>query len=87
VVSLECKAKTFTKLSLSTKDVLCTHFVRARGNPVNIYEKCSADGFKLIGSFVSARRAGLFLGISGSTITKYVQSGQIYKERYKLSSK
>jgi hypothetical protein len=84
VLCLERKANTFTKLSLSTKDVLCT---RARGNPVNIYEKCSAEGFKLIGSFVSARRAGLFLGISGSTITKYVQSGQIYKERYKFSSK
>lgn len=32
-----------------------------RGNPIYIYEKCSTEGFKLIGSFVSARRAGKFL--------------------------
>lgn len=32
-----------TKLLMSSK----------RGNPVNIYEKCTLEGFKLIGSFVS----------------------------------
>jgi hypothetical protein len=32
-----------TKLLMSTK----------RGKPVNINEKCSSEGFKLIGSFVS----------------------------------
>jgi len=58
-----------------------------RGNPVNIYEKCSLEGFKFIGSFVSARRAGKFLGISGSTIIKYRNSGKIFKDRYKFSSK
>jgi group I intron endonuclease len=66
-----------TKLLMSTK----------RGNPVNVYEKCSSEGFKLIGSFVSARRAGKFLGMSGSTIIKYMNSGTIYKDRYKFSSK
>jgi len=59
----------------------------AHGNPVNIYEKCSSEGFKLIGSFVSARRAGKFLDISGSTVIRYMNSGEIYKERYKFSSK
>jgi hypothetical protein len=73
----------FTKLSLSTKDVLCT---RARGNPVNIYEKCSAEGFKLIGSFVSARRAAIFLELSKNTVIKYMNSGAIYKNRFKFSS-
>jgi group I intron endonuclease len=58
-----------------------------RGNPVNIYEKCSSDGFKLIGSFVSARRAGKFLEISGSTVIRYMNSGEIFKDRYKFSSK
>jgi group I intron endonuclease len=60
-----------------------------RGNPVIIYEKCSLalDGFTLIGSFVSARRASKFLGISHSTVSKYMYSGEIYKERYKFSSK
>ena len=59
-----------------------------RGNPVNIYEKCSSasEGFKLIGSFVSARRAGKFLDISGSTVIRYMNSGDIFKERYKFSS-
>lgn len=59
----------------------------AKGNPVNIYEKCSSEGFKLIGSFVSARRAGKFLEISGSTIIRYMNSGEIFKDRYKFSSK
>lgn len=58
-----------------------------RGNPIYIYEKCSSEGFKLIGSFISARRAGKFLNISGSTIIRYRNSGEIYKNRYKFSSK
>ena len=66
-----------TKLLMSSK----------RGNPVNIYEKCTGEGFKLIGSFVSARRAGKFLDISGSTIIKYMKSGAVFKDRYKFSSK
>jgi len=66
-----------TKLKMST----------VRGNLVNIYEKCSLEGFKLIGSFVSARRAGKFLDISGSTVIRYMNSGEIFKERYKFSSK
>jgi hypothetical protein len=57
------------------------------GNPVNIYEKFSSEGFELIGSFVSARRAGKFLSISGSTIIKYMKSGAVFKDRYKFSSK
>ncbi len=57
-----------------------------RGNPINIYEKLSSEGFKLIGCFFSARRAAKFLGISGSTIIKYRNSGEIYKDRYKFSS-
>lgn len=59
----------------------------SRGNSVKVYEKCTSEGFKLIGSFVSIRRAGLFLGMSGSTIIKYINSGAIYKDRYKFSSK
>lgn len=54
-----------TKLLMSTK----------HGNSVDVYEKCSAQGFKLIGSFVSARRTGKFLDISGSTVVKYMKSG------------
>lgn len=60
---------------------------KVRGNPVNIYEKCSDKGFKFIGGFISARKAGLFLGISGSLVIKYMHSGEISKERYKFSSK
>jgi len=58
-----------------------------RGNPVIIYEKCSSEGFKFIGSFVSARRASKFLGISSTTVLKYMKSGEIFKNRYKFSSK
>ena len=68
-----------TKLRMSTAS--------PRGNSVNIYEKCSSEGFKLIGSFVSARRAGKFLEISGSTIVRYMKSGAIFKDRYKFSSR
>jgi group I intron endonuclease len=58
-----------------------------RGNPVNIYEKCSNEGWKLIGSFVSTRRAANFLDISHSTVRRYMNSGEIFKDRYKFSSK
>jgi group I intron endonuclease len=58
-----------------------------KGNLVNIYEKCSSEEFKLIGSFVSARRAAKFLEMSGSTVIKYMNSGAIFKDRYKFSSK
>jgi group I intron endonuclease len=57
------------------------------GKPVYIYEKFSSSGFNLIGSFVSARRAGIFLDISGNTVIKYMNSGEIFKDRYKFSSK
>ncbi|RYE14611.1 MAG: hypothetical protein EOP34_06110 [Rickettsiales bacterium] len=50
-----------------------------------MYEKYYSEEFKFIGSFVSARRASKFLDISGSTVIKYMNSGQVFKERYKLS--
>lgn len=59
---------------------------KTHGNPVNIYEKCSSEEFKLIGSFVSARRAAKFLNLSGSTVIRYMNSGQVFNERYKFSS-
>lgn len=58
-----------------------------KGYPVYIYEKCDIEGFKLIGSFVSIRRAAKFLDISSSTIRLYINSGKIFKDRYKFSSK
>jgi len=72
-----------TKLKMSTK----------HGNTVNIYEKSSLSApqpheeFYLIGSFVSARRAAKFLDMSGSTVIRYMNSGAIYKNRYKFASK
>jgi group I intron endonuclease len=57
-----------------------------RGNLVHVYEKCDSEGFKLIGSFVSIRRAAKFLEISASTIKRYINSGEIFKYRYKFSS-
>jgi hypothetical protein len=55
-------------------------------SPIYVSEKCSKEGFKLIGSFVSIRRAAKFLGISSNTIRLYVNSGKIFKDRYKFSS-
>jgi group I intron endonuclease len=56
-----------------------------RGHSVNIHEKCDSEGFKLIGSFVSIRRAAKFLGISGNTVKLYINSGKIFKDRYKFT--
>lgn len=77
--ALDRKHSEDTKLKMSMSS--------PRGNPVNVYEKCDSSEFKLIGSFVSARRAGIFLDLSKSTVIKYMNSGAIYKNRYKFSSK
>lgn len=77
--ALDRKHSEDTKLKMSMSS--------PRGNPVNVYEKWDSSGFKLIGSFVSARRAAIFLGLSKSTVIKYTHSGAIYKDRYKFSSK
>jgi len=58
-----------------------------QGTSVYIYEKCDKEEFKLIGDFTSARRAGKFLGASGSTVMKYIKSGEIFKNKYKFSVK
>lgn len=50
-----------------------------------IYEKCDSDGFKLIGSFVSIRRAAKFLDISSNTVKRYINSGEIFKDKYKFT--
>lgn len=56
-----------------------------RGYSVYIYEKCDIEGFKLVGSFVSIRRAAKFLEISSNTIKSYINSGKIFKDRYKFT--
>lgn len=56
-----------------------------RGYFVNIYEKFDSEGFQLIGSFISIRRAAKFLGISSNTIRLYINSGKIFKDRYKFT--
>jgi len=57
----------------------------SRGYPVFIHEKCDSEGFKLISSFVSIRRAANFLGISSNTVRLYINSGKIFKDRYKFT--
>ena len=57
----------------------------SRGHLVYIYEKCDTEGFKLIGSFVSIRRAAKFLDISSNSIKLYINSGKIFKDRYKFT--
>jgi len=56
-----------------------------KGYLVHIHEKCNSEGFKLIGSFVSIRRAAKFLEISSNTIRLYINSGKIFKNRYKFT--
>jgi len=56
-----------------------------RGYSVYIHEKCDIEGFKLVGSFVSIRRAAKFLDISSNTIKLYINSGKIFKDRYKFT--
>lgn len=65
----------------------------SKGYLVNIHEKCDSvtdhilsGGFQLIGSFVSIRRAAKFLGISSNTVRLYINSGEIFKDRYKFTS-
>lgn len=57
----------------------------SRGYQVYIYEKYNSDGFTLIGIFVSIRRAAIFLAISSNTITRYINSGEIFKDKYKFT--
>jgi group I intron endonuclease len=57
----------------------------SRGYLVNIYEKCDSEGFQLIGSFVSIRRAAKFLEISSNSVRLYMNSGEIFKNRYKFT--
>nr|QJQ35311.1 GIY-YIG endonuclease [Fusarium brevicatenulatum] len=57
----------------------------SRGHLVYIHEKCDSEGFKLIGSFVSIRRAAKFLDISANTVRLYINSGEVFKDRYKFT--
>ena len=43
--------------------------------------------FIIIGSFVSVRKAAQFLDISASTVTRYMQSGKLFKDKYKFSTR
>jgi group I intron endonuclease len=57
----------------------------SKGYLVNIHEKCDSKGFQLIGNFVSIRRVAKFLGISSNTVRLYINSGEIFKDRYKFT--
>lgn len=58
----------------------------SHGNPVIVYEKNSQAEFEIIGSFVSSRKAAVFLDMGASTVRRYMKSGEIFKNRYKFSS-
>jgi hypothetical protein len=59
---------------------------KKHGNLIYIYEKDFGE-FILIGSFISVRKAAKFLDISPGTVTRYVQSGKIFKDRYRFSTR
>jgi hypothetical protein len=58
--------------------------ISIRGCPVGIYEKSDSEVFQSKGSFVSARKAAEFLGISNKTVCTYKKSGKIFKDKYKF---
>ena len=43
----------------------------AKGSLVKIYEKCDKEGFKLIGCFISIKKAEKFLGVSKNIVIRY----------------
>ena len=52
---------------------------------IYVSEKCTKEGFKVIGCFVSAKAIARFLGTNYNTIIKFKNSGEIYKDRYKFT--
>lgn len=73
------------KLSEETKLLMASK----RGFSIDVYEKCTSirEGeLKKIGSFVSARKVGDFLGISHSTVRRYLDSNELFKNKYKFTS-
>jgi group I intron endonuclease len=53
----------------------------ARGITIYLYSL----NFELLETFISARKAGLYLGSSKGTILKYAESGLVFKKKYILS--
>jgi len=47
---------------------------------VHIYEETNKEGFKLIGSFITVKRAAEFSGVRSKEITKVKNSGTIFRE-------
>ncbi len=54
-------------------------------SPIYVSEKCSKEGFKVIGCFHSAKKIARILGTSANEIIKLKNSGEIYKIRYKFT--
>jgi len=54
-------------------------------SPIYVWEKCSKEGFKVIGCFWSAKKIAHFLGTNSNTILNLKNSGKIYKDRYKFT--
>lgn len=52
-------------------------------SPIYVLEKCSKEGFKVIGCFFSAKKIA-HLGTSYNMIIKLKNSGAIFKDRYKF---
>jgi len=54
-------------------------------SPIYVSEKCSKEGFKVIGCFHSAKKIARILGTSANEIIKLKNTGEIYKFRYKFT--
>jgi len=53
---------------------------------IYIYEKCTYEGFKIIGGFTSSKKIAKFLETSTNKILYYKNSGLIFKGKYKITS-
>jgi len=59
-----------------------------KGFSIDVYEIVTPGDInselRFLGNFVSARRVGMFLGISHSTVIRYLNSKEIFNNKYKF---
>lgn len=82
-ISNKALEKRYNNAKEVAKENSCKGYERSA---VYIYERCTKKRFKLIGSFLSPKRAASLLGVSKKIIIKYKNSGLVYEFGYKFRS-
>jgi hypothetical protein len=57
----------------------------SKGSLIYVYELNSSQEFDFIATFISIRKAAQFLNTSHSTISRCIDLGKLYKNKYKFS--